>query len=514
MKLLKRNSLATCVQCIRNRAFSSKPTSPSIAPIKQVLEHGTEYGTHTDYFGKVPKKKIIVEFSSPNIAKQFHVGHYRSTLIGHVISNLLRSAGHDVVRVNYLGDWGLQFAYVYLGYLSKFTDAESYEEKLNTVADMSACYVEGCKNFDNEEALKVFEAMERDDPVLMKFWSLCRRVSVKNYEQFYDRLGVNFDEYSGESRYRNGAGVIGKEYGDVVERGEGESLQVDVSGSRYVEGAKKHPGKISLSRRDGTSLYLTRDVVALVERHEKYNFDEMIYVTDSSQKPHFCNVFAAVEALGHDFAAFDRRKLRHVGFGRVRGMKSREGKAQLIEETIAEVVSHHRRERNSHATRKRVGDTERVCEVLALTSLACHDLDRKLDRGYQFRWDALLSTKGRSGLFLQYTHCRLHSLIQNSGVPLNFDLESLTSLEEMSELLHVIGRFPHVVEKCVEELEPCVLVHYLFDLSSEVSRSLIKCSVKRSEREKGMSYLLAFHCAKVTLANGLKMLGVEPLDEM
>ena len=313
------------MQCVRNRSGSAKIATSCITSIQQVIKHDTKYGTHTDYFGKLPKKKIIVEFSSPNIAKQFHVGHYRSTVIGHVISNLLQSAGHDVVRMNYLGDWGLQFAYVFLGCTTRFR-AESYKEKLLTVADMNEAYVNGCSKFDKNEALEVFDRMERNDPLLLAFWSHCRDLSVAEYEKFYSRLGVRFDEYSGESLYRDSAEVLAERYEGLVERGEGKSLQVDVSNSEWVKGAKRHPGKISLSRPNGTSLYITRDMMAAVERYKKFKFDEMIYVTDSSQKSHFSNLFAAMEALKHDFASFEHQQLKHVSFGRVRGMKSREGK--------------------------------------------------------------------------------------------------------------------------------------------------------------------------------------------
>jgi len=518
--LLLRNKLFKLSNCsihIFSKVFSSVlscSTQNYAAVVHNVLSSKNQYGVHSDYFNSFKKQKIVIEFSSPNIAKLFHVGHYRSTVIGMVLSNILESVGHDVYRINYLGDWGLQFALVYLG-------CKNHSTNLTQLSHLHQSYIEACADAKNNPSLllsakKIFARMENNDPELLQFWNHCRELSIENFKSFYSSIGIYFDEYSGESYYRNQSDSVIEQCKSlsILKYGEDKSFKIDLGDSKWLQKINKIDP--TLLRNDGTSLYITRDILAAVDRHQRLQFDKMIYVTDQNQVSHFKHLFASLEALGYEWANFDGNKLQHCSFGRVKNMKSRDGQAQMIEEIFDEASNFIKKDRLCHSTRKTDIDIEMVAKTLALTGLTCHDLKGKLNKGYTFSWDNVFASKGRSGLLIQYTHCRLYSLEQSCG----FDVDPTTNLEralkspEIVDLLDQINQFSDVIQMSYIKLEPCYIVQFLYDLCHKIAIALRNCKVIGSEKETAKSYLLVFYCARIVVGNGLRILGINPLQKM
>lgn len=481
--------------------------------IHDVLREDKRYGFHSSFFAKLIKQKILIEFSSPNIAKEFHVGHYRSTMVGAVLSNLLQAAGHDIYRMNYLGDWGMQFAMVYVG--CQLNNTTKLFNESGALSALNRAYVVATEAAKNNPEVKskvrdVFHKLEKNDPELVEFWTKCRCVSIDNYKRFYEHLGIKFDEFSGESYYRDGSD-------EVVERCRALGILINDECGNLKMSLGQSEKYASLRRSDGTSLYMTRDILAAIDRHARLKFDRMIYVTDIAQKHHFSTLFASLQALGYEWAC-ENGRLQHCTFGRVKNMKSRTGDVQLIGDIFEATEQAIKLDRLNHLTHKSDANEDHVARVLSLTGLLTHDLGRAIHKDYAFSWDKVLATKGNSGLFIQYTHCRLCSLEAKCGPVVNtlVDIDAIIHNNvEMVKLLKLINRFSLVVERSYKQLEPSHIINFLYDLSHAISRALRSSKVKGNlDQQQAEAYLLCFHAARIVVGNGLRILGIEPLDKM
>nr|CAB3265444.1 probable arginine--tRNA ligase, mitochondrial [Phallusia mammillata] len=490
------------------------------AIINDVLKHGKTFGFHQEFFKSLNKEKVIVEFSSPNIAKLFHVGHFRSTVIGNAISNVYLAAGHDVCKVNYLGDWGIQFALLAIGF-EQYGNSELL--KNDPLVHLNDVYVKVSEeaNSDTElynKAQALFEKMEKGDNNALKFWKLSRELSIEEFKRLYNHMGVTFDVITGESQFVQQAKGILKSLSsqNLLTTEENGAKKINLSESSWICGNQPHEVTPIVERKNATTLYLTRDVAAAVNRFEHHSFDRMIYVTDFSQNLHFRQVFGILEAMGYDWATNEAGKLIHIGFGRVQNMRSRKGQGVYLKDILDKAEVKVRQDRLEHDTRRsNIENEKHVIDNLALTGLICHDLKRTLRKDYKFSWDAILSSKGSHGIALQYTHCRLYSLEQNCGTSLTHDIDiSMLYNSEMMNLIEQISKYGLATQKTYETLEPSVLLLYLYDLCHAISKAMIACQVKGVDKNLSEARLLCFHCARTVLGNGMRLLGTVPLDKM
>ena len=486
--------------------------------IEDIDQHGQSYGFHTDYFKALPCENVVVEFSSPNIAKLFHAGHYRSTVVGNVISNVFTAAGHRVFKTNYLGDWGLQFALLAIGYQKYGNEELLKTEPLKHLYDL---YVKATNDVETDrqmyiEARSFFEKMEHRDPEALKFWKICRDYSIEEYNKLYQELGVQFDEYSGESISAPLAHDILKVLDDKsLLCKDDNALTIDLRDSCWLEDADERYKRPVLARSNGTSLYLTRDVATAIERYDRFKFDRMIYVTDKSQEIHFKQLFAILEIMGMPWAQKKDTKLHHKTFGRVQKMKTRKGDVIFLKDILEEAYQRSYDDRSRCDTRKVNLEDDNITKTLALSGLIYHDLRTRLSKGYKFNWDTALASKGSSGLYLQYTYSRLCSLERYTGVRVtkNVDPCYILSQPSLVALLKQASDYLSVTEALYESLEPSVLVKYLYELSRVAARAFESCIVKGQPQEDAEARLASFYCAKVVLGNGLKVLGITPLEQ-
>ncbi|XP_049528348.1 probable arginine--tRNA ligase, mitochondrial [Dermacentor silvarum] len=501
----------------------------------------------------VPSQRIVVDFSSPNVAKPFHVGHLRSTVLGHSLCNLLSFAGHHVTRLNYLGDWGTQCGLLIAGFNKYGNNEELTKDPLKHLLSVYvAANAEAEKNpAFRAEALQHFTDLEAGQQEVLDQWQRWRQLSLDGYGQQYKRLGVSFDVLDAESRHSHAAL-------DLLERLRAEEkLTSRGDGVLGIECQEFVP----LARSSGASLYLTRDVVAALERKERYDFDWAYYVVDRSQAEHFRRLALVLEQLGVEWS--DR--VQHVPFGRIRGISSRKGigEGMLLDDLLNEAVhrarqsmeqapmpppqslpmtsemrgapvragaekrvmqqlgsslaliSGHAAPSNSTAEKSACGLRDQKHGVLGSAAVVVNFLRGRRNRDITFDWHQALHAAGDSGVSLQYAHARLCSLEEKAGLPVETEAAVDLLQEPCALALAVqVARFEEVVCSAVDQLEPCIVAQYLFALSHAIGRATKELPVKNQGLFVAKARLLLFHASRVTLAQGMRLLGVEPLTAM
>ncbi|XP_043605183.1 probable arginine--tRNA ligase, mitochondrial [Bombus pyrosoma] len=453
-------------------------------------------------------KNIIVEFSSPNIAKPFHIGHLRSTIIGNCIANLNSFFQNQVTKINYLGDWGTQFGYVYIG--MKMANIDNIEMQTDPIKTLYTAYVNANKLAKddpsiNESAKEIFRQLELEDNEVYKNWESIKHFTVLELERMYKRIGVTFDRYDWESMY------TAKKINKIIDKmGEMQLLKLDNENRKVMPLSEEK--SVPIIKSDGTSLYISRDIAAAIDRFERNKFDAMYYIVENSQTDHFTNLIQILNKMNLPWV--DR--LKHVKFGRVHGMSTRQGTVVFLEDILNKAKeTMKQRQLDAKTTKIPLDKIDETSDILGVSGVIIQDLKQSRMNSYKFDWNLMLDMKGDSGIKLQYAHCRLCSLEELSGATLVIECDSsLLKEAEVDQLILLISQFDEVVLKSYEELEPCVLTIYLFHLCKAINIAWRKLSVKHQSNDLGNQRLLLFHIARITLAQGMKLLGLTPLEKM
>ncbi|TFK22903.1 arginyl-tRNA synthetase [Coprinopsis marcescibilis] len=468
-------------------------------------------------------KRVIIEYSSPNIAKSFHVGHLRSTIIGAFLTNLYKSCGWDVISMNYLGDWGTQFGLIASGY-EKYGNQEALEA--DAIKHLFDIYVQVNKDAEADPEVKVqaaawFKRMEDGDESALSNWRTWRALSIKKYESEYKRLNVDFDVYTGESEVSKES--IDKALARLDELG----LIEDSNGAKLINLEKYKLGKAVVRKKDGTSIYLTRDIGGAIERYEKYKFDKMIYVVSSQQDLHLAQFFKVLELMDYEWAQPAKQSLLHINYGLVQGMSTRKGTVVFLNQIISEAanVMHEQMQKNEEKYNA-VIDPETVASEVGITGVKIQDMAAKRINNYTFNWDRMLSFEGDTGPYLQYAHVRLASLERKNphllplAPPSELKLELLAAPHTSSQardIAFLLGSYPDVVKTALKTHEPSGVVTFAFRLAHAISSAWDAVSVKslgEEEREKASARLFLYFSARDVLASALRLLTIRPLDRM
>ncbi|KAG5302527.1 arginyl-tRNA synthetase [Histoplasma capsulatum G186AR] len=502
---------------------------------RQLYGHGNLAGLKNPKNEAAGRKKVIVEFSSPNIAKEFHAGHQRSTIIGAYISNLYKSMGWDVLKINYLGDWGKQFGLLAVGW-QKFGSEELFQKeplkhlldvyvKINTLFKSEQEASKSARNSGRDtleienrglyaERNAFFKRMEDRDPEALSLWKRFRDISIERYISTYARLNISFDEYSGESTVRP----------ETIEKVEnmlkGRGIYEENEGSWVINfekhGARKL-GTAVVRNRGGTTTYLLRDVAAVLERVEKYEFDKMIYVVSAEQDSYFQRVFKTVEIMGYpDIAA----KLVHINFGKVQGMSSRLGTVKLLSDILDECGSAmHEVMRSNEAKYAQVADPEAVADVVGITAIMAQDMSGKRINNYPFDITRMTSFEGDTGPYLQYSHARLCSIMRKANLTADQVAKadfSLLKEPHAIDILRLMAQYPDMTTQAFKTLEPTTILTYLFRLTHQVSSAYDVIKVLGTD--EGPEVMLArsalYEGARQVLENGMRLLGFTPVARM
>lgn len=460
-----------------------------------------------DSFGKSNVGKgdtAVIDFSSPNIAKLFHVGHFRTTILGNFIKNLMQNAGYNVISLNYLGDWGKQFGLVVLGF-EMFGSEEELEK--NALMHLFEVYVKVNKAAASDptihdNARNIFREMEEfKNEEYMSLWRRFREISIVNLKRLYKELNIEFDVYSGESFYCESA----KEFVSST-----PIATTDEDGSKVIDCGEY--GKALVQKSDGTTIYLTRDICAAVDRIKTYNAKKLIYVVSCEQDLHFKQLFSCLEKLGYDRSMFE-----HVNYGFVKGMSTREGTVHFLEDIIQTSSQAIKTRLLSNAD---VGceDVEKTAKVLAISTLLIADFSAKRIKGYAFDFEQRANCEKGSGAYIQYTHCRLCSIEEHNSSSLVDDLSkidfSVIDTPEVHDLCYRLLWYERTLKLCLEDYEPSRLVLYLMDLAKVVNNLITKLRVLGERESVAKARLLIFSACRTVIRNGLLVLGITPLNKM
>lgn len=492
--------------------FFFSPATLYNLTIKDTLTRGAKYG----YLPLGEGKKVVVEFSSPNIAKPFHAGHLRSTIIGGFLANLYENAGWDVTRINYLGDWGKQFGLLAVGF-EKYGDAAKLEtDPINHLFDV---YVRVNKDITeegdieggtNDKARAYFRRMEDGDEKALEMWKKFRELSIDKYIDTYSRLNIKYDVYSGESQ------VSKDTMSEVVELFNKKGLVHEDRGAKLIDLTKfnKKLGKCLVQKSDGTTLYLTRDVGEAIKRYDTYKFDKMVYVIASQQDLHVAQFFEILKQLDFPWA----KTLEHVNFGMVQGMSTRKGTVVFLDNILEETKDKmHEVMKRNEAKYAQIEEPEKIADLIGISAVMIQDMQSKRINNYEFKWDRMLSFEGDTGPYLQYAHSRLSSVQRKAGIP----EEKLTTanFELLTEpcavnLVRVIAQYPDTIKKALKTGEPSTIVTYLFNLTHIVSSCYDILWVAGQEEDLATARLALYASAKQVLNNGMRLLGLTPVERM
>lgn len=533
--------------------FKPQPLIKSVIP--EILRSTRAYGTNPSSGLKDPaaglsednKKKIIVEFSSPNIAKEFHAGHLRSTIIGGFVAKLYASVGWDVIKMNYLGDWGKQYGLLANGFkqfgsqevLAKNSIAHLFYvyveiNKIKTeqdipindlkkeikekkaagtdVSDLEAKLAPLVEASEDEKARKYFKSMEDGEPEALALWQQFRDLSIKKYQKTYARLNIDFDVYSGESQ------VKAETMKAVLDNLKAQKIAEESEGAILIDfskhGAKKL-NKAVIIRRDGTPLYLTRDLAAILERNDTYHFDKMIYVIADQQNEHVAQLFKTTEISGRKDVA---DKCEHISFGMVKGMSTRKGTVKFLDDVIQSVkdVMLDVMKKNEKKY-EQLEDPDAVADILAITAIMVQDLSGKVRNGYEFNINQMTAFEGDTGPYLQYAHARLCSIERKANADIaslaSADLSLLTEPHAIN-LARALAQYPDVILNTLKTREPATVLTYLFKMAHALSSSYDHLQVVGSEPELQKARLALYEAARQVLWNGMTLLGLTPVQRM
>ncbi|XP_072941739.1 probable arginine--tRNA ligase, mitochondrial isoform X2 [Epargyreus clarus] len=453
----------------------------------------------------IDPKKIVIDFSSPNVAKPFHVGHLRSTIIGNFIANIHKHFQNKVTKINYLGDWGTQFGILQYGLESNKIDVNALEK--NPINVLYNIYVESTKLSATDEnvqiaARKHFADIEQGKASLDN-WKKIREFTVQELENTYKRLGITFDDYHWESDYN------GKAIQHVIKLLETKNIMLtDETGKKYT---KVKDRKISLLRSDNSTLYMARDIAALLDKYERYKYDKMLFVVDNAQTDHFMALFDIVKRIDEECV----KGCEHIKFGRIKGMSTRRGNVIFLSDILDEAKHKmYHKQKQSKNTRTSAMNEE-TCDILGTTAVLINDLKQKRLKDYEFDWDRALQSEGDSGIKLQYLHCRLWNLEKNCGVKVPSDCHPEYLKEDIvNVVVSELAVFDDALKRAYEENEACILVNYLFRLSRHVNRMFKELKVKNVDLDLASQRILVFNSARLVLKCGLEILGIKPLHEM
>ncbi|KFA64673.1 hypothetical protein S40285_06162 [Stachybotrys chlorohalonatus IBT 40285] len=481
------------------------------------------------------KKRIIVEFSSPNVAKPFHAGHLRSTIIGSFLANIYEGSGWDVKRFNYLGDWGKQYGLLALAY-EKYGDEAALKRdpidhlfklyvRINAEKEAEKEQIEAQKKEGkdvaglesdslDEQARQYFRKMTDGDESAIALWKRFRDLSIVRYKETYARLNIHFDVFSGESQVTEDS--MDKVAQQMTEKGitRVDDGAVLVDFTELVPGKEgKRLGKTVIRKKDGTALYLTRDIGELLGRFETYDFDHMIYVVASAQDLHLKQLFKIIELLGHKDIA---DKCQHINFGLVLGMSTRKGTVKFLDDILRDCADHmHDVMRKNADKYAQVEDPAGTADILGISSVMVQDMSGKRINNYTFNMEAMTSFEGDTGPYLQYAHARLCSIKRRANLSdeelATADLSLLTETHA-TNVVRMLAQWPDTFQNTLKTLEPTTVLTYLFKMTHVVSSSYDHLQVVGSERELMKARMALYDAARIVLANGMRMLGLTPLE--
>jgi len=480
--------------------------------VQSVLESVLEKKNRFGYAESNTKGNVVIDYSAPNIAKPFHVGHLRSTVIGNSLYRIHEAFGYTSIGVNHLGDWGTQFGKLIVAY-KKYSNKETVEEK--GISELLRIYVLFHEEAEkdptlDEQARGYFTAMENGDEESLALWKWFKEVSLSEFERVYKLLDITFDSYKGEAFYNDKMKPVIKELED-------KGLLEESEGARIISLEDKNMPPCLITKKDGSTLYATRDITAALYRKETYDFKKAIYVTALQQNLHFAQWFEVIRKMGYKWA----EDLVHVPFGMVsmEGSKlsTRKGNVILLEDILKEAVQKTKdiiQQKNPDLPNK-----EFVAEKVGIGAVIFDDIYNSIIKDIQFSWERVLNFDGETGPYVQYTHARACSVLRKADIDLDtivfedIDYEKLMDTATV-DVIKAIVELPKVIEDAANKYEPSFVARYVVDVAQAFNKFYHDNPILNTDSETKKARLAIVAAVKYTIQSGLYLIGIESPEQM
>ena len=466
-----------------------------------ILDNQENYGQSEVGQGKT----VVMDYSSPNIAKSFSVGHLRSTMIGNALKNIYKKSGYKVVAVNHLGDWGTQFGKMIVAYQLWGN------EKLirsNPIIELQKLY----KRINDEEkvnedltqkARDAFRKLEQGDPDYIKLWQWFRDESLREFMEMYELLNVEFDSFHGEAFYND-------KMDRVVDMLEEKGLLIVDEGATIVDLSANDLPPALIKKSDGATLYITRDVAAILYRYETYNADKLLYIVGNEQQLHFKQLKAVTDLMGYNF------DLEHVNFGLVlvdgKKMSTRSGKFTRLDDVIKQAIL----DAKEAITSKNpdLKDQNMVARKVGVGAIIFNDLKNERHLDVDFNLANMLKFEGMTGPYLQYSSVRIESILRENELNLK-DLDaSYYEEDHYFEVIKQLAQFPHIILRAQENNAPSIIARYITALAQGFNSFYGKQRINVEDSKHKNANLLFIQSIQIVINEGLRILGISPLKEM
>lgn len=495
--------------------FFIKPTEYFSNVISEMILRKYDYGSSKNNLDKT----IVIDYSSTNIAKPFHIGHIRSTLIGNVIKNIYKFLGYNTIGVNHLGDYGTQFGKIIAAYKLWGNDDQINADPINQLLKLYVDFNNLCKTDENmlETARNYFNRLENGDEESVKLWNWFKDISLLEFQKVYDKLKVEFDSYRGEAYHS-------QFINDVVKELEEKNLLTESDGCKIVNLDKYNLPPALILKSNSSSTYITRDIATALTRKKDYNFSKNIYVVATQQKLHFEQLIAVLKEMGYEWA----NDCIHVSFGMVSvkddflgtsaKLSTREGNVIFLNDVLEKSVEKTLEiinERNNTLENKEI-----VAKEVGIGAIIFQELFNTRIKDYSFDWNNVLNFEGETGPYVQYSAARAYSILEKNDFYSkinNIDISKFSNYEmNVDELALVksIYKFEDILLDSAKKYEPSILARYITEVAKLFNKFYNSCPINNQEENIKEFRLVLTYCSRLLIEIGLGLLGMDTPQKM
>lgn len=470
--------------------------------LEKMCREGEEYGRGHAGDGRT----MCIDFSSPNIAKPFHIGHLGTTAIGNALRRIYEFSGYKCIGINHLGDWGTQFGRLIVAYKGWGSREEIEREGVNALSRIyKEFYIRAEEDPSlNDQAKAWFTAMENGNEEALSLWRWFKDISLREFKEVYELLGIDFESWAGESFYNDKMQAVVDE---LTEKG----LLRESEGAMLVDLEDAGMPPCLILKNDGSTLYATRDIAAAFYRHNTYDFDVSLYVTDAGQSLHFAQWFKVVEKMGYDWA----KNMRHVPYGKIsvggQKLATRTGNVVLLRELFDDAI--RRVYDIIDAKNPSLADKETVAKKIGVGAVIFNQLSTGRIKDVNFVWEDALNFDGNTGPYAQYTYARSCSVLSKAEERLSGELECAMSPDE-KELLNLLMLFGKKVEQAMVECEPSVITRYILDICAAFNRFYHNCPILKETGEVRELRLRLCEAFRAVCGRALTLIGLEKTESV
>ena len=470
--------------------------------------------TKTENYGKSnigEGKNIVIDYSSPNIAKTFHIGHLRTTVIGAALYNIYKYLGYNVTGINHIGDYGTQFGKLIEGYKRWGSEYNLDENPIEKLTEIYVRISNLCKEDESvlEDCRNNFKKLEDGDKECVELWTKFKDLSLKEFQKVYDILGIKFDSWNGEAFYTD-------KMQEVIDLLQKSGKLIESQGARIIDLEEFGMAPCLIQKSNGSSTYATRDLAAILYRARTYDFDKALYVTSYEQTLHFKQVFQVAKLLGLDKKYTDG--LEHISYGMVLletgKMSTRDGNVVKLEDLLNEAIE--RAKEIINEKNPKLKNKDEIAKKVGVGAVVFNDLSNSRVKDEIFNWDRILSFQGETGPYLQYTYVRTKSIIEKAGgLPSFENIDKKYLLEDSAnKILKILYNFEKTLIQVTEKNEPCILSRYLIDLAKAYSNFYNENQIITEDKKIQNTRIFLTYATGNVLKIGAKLLGMEMPDRM